>query len=123
VGQALAAIGAQDSATEFQKPFFDDKEEDDRAIGSAKHRVSAPAGPPERLLTRKKQQQRNERTTDMKNKGHQPLPGENHPNQDEVARRAYELYQARGGERGHELEDWLQAEREVNKHGQFTRSG
>jgi len=57
-----------------------------------------------------------------KNKKYQPSPGENHPNQDEVARRAYELYQARGGERGHELEDWLQAEREVNKHGQVIHS-
>lgn len=57
-----------------------------------------------------------------KNKGHQPLPGENHPNQDELARRAYELYQARGREPGHELEDWLQAEREVNKHSQVIHS-
>jgi hypothetical protein len=54
VGQTLAAIGACHSATEFQKRFFDNKEEDDRAIGSAKRRVSAPAGLPARLLTRKK---------------------------------------------------------------------
>jgi hypothetical protein len=32
---------------------------------------------------------------------------------DDVARRAYELYQARGGEPGAELDDWLRAEREL----------
>jgi len=31
----------------------------------------------------------------------------------EIRRRAYELYQERGGEPGHEDEDWLLAEREV----------
>jgi hypothetical protein len=31
----------------------------------------------------------------------------------EVRVRAYELYQQRGGEEGHETEDWLQAEREI----------
>lgn len=30
-----------------------------------------------------------------------------------IARRAYEIYLARGGEKGYELEDWLQAEREI----------
>lgn len=32
---------------------------------------------------------------------------------DAIARRAYELFQARGGEHGYEIEDWLQAEREL----------
>jgi hypothetical protein len=32
---------------------------------------------------------------------------------DRIARRAYELYELRGRENGHELEDWLRAEREV----------
>jgi hypothetical protein len=32
---------------------------------------------------------------------------------DEIARRAYERYVDRGGEHGYDLEDWLQAEREV----------
>jgi DUF2934 family protein len=31
----------------------------------------------------------------------------------DVTRRAYELYEERGGEHGHDLDDWLQAEREV----------
>lgn len=30
-----------------------------------------------------------------------------------VARRAYELYLARGCEHGHDFDDWLQAEREL----------
>ena len=32
---------------------------------------------------------------------------------DEIARRAYELFQRRGGAPGRDLEDWLQAEREL----------
>ncbi len=31
----------------------------------------------------------------------------------EVARRAYERYQARGCEPGHDVEDWLEAEQEL----------
>ena len=33
----------------------------------------------------------------------------------EISLRAYELYEARGREDGHELEDWLRAEDEVTK--------
>ena len=32
---------------------------------------------------------------------------------EKVALRAYELYQQRGGERGHDFDDWTQAENEV----------
>jgi hypothetical protein len=32
---------------------------------------------------------------------------------DRIAKRAYELFLARGGEHGHQLEDWYQAEREL----------
>jgi hypothetical protein len=32
---------------------------------------------------------------------------------DDVARRAYQLYVARGCQDGHDVEDWLQAEREL----------
>ena len=32
---------------------------------------------------------------------------------DRVRTRAYELFVARGGEYGHEIEDWLEAEREL----------
>jgi hypothetical protein len=31
----------------------------------------------------------------------------------DIARRAYELYLSRGGEHGHDVEDWVQAEREL----------
>lgn len=33
---------------------------------------------------------------------------------DEVARRAYEIFLARGGEPGRDLDDWLQAELELS---------
>jgi len=33
--------------------------------------------------------------------------------QDEIRRRAYELYEERGCEAGHEVEDWFEAERQV----------
>ena len=32
---------------------------------------------------------------------------------EQIARRAYELYEARGREDGHDLEDWLRAESEI----------
>lgn len=35
------------------------------------------------------------------------------PAREEIARRAYELYVARGGTHGYDIEDWLQAEREL----------
>jgi hypothetical protein len=31
----------------------------------------------------------------------------------DIARRAYDLYLARGCEQGHDVEDWLQAERDL----------
>jgi hypothetical protein len=33
--------------------------------------------------------------------------------EDQVRRRAYELYEQRGREDGHDVEDWLRAEEEV----------
>ena len=35
------------------------------------------------------------------------------PSREEIAQHAYELYLARGGADGSELEDWLQAEHEL----------
>jgi hypothetical protein len=32
---------------------------------------------------------------------------------DEIARRAYDLFLSRRGEHGHDVEDWVQAEREL----------
>lgn len=50
----------------------------------------------------------------------QPLPAiypfsAGRPTQVEIniKQRAYQLYSSRGGDGGHELEDWLQAEREI----------
>jgi len=52
-----------------------------------------------------------------KAKARSPKPGRPRaqpaPTEDEVRALAYQIYQARGGEPGHELEDWLQAEREL----------
>jgi hypothetical protein len=36
-------------------------------------------------------------------------------------RRAYEIYLERGGQPGHELDDWLQAERELSIRGVTPR--
>jgi hypothetical protein len=33
----------------------------------------------------------------------------------EIRERAYELYEQRGGDEGHELDDWLQAETELQR--------
>ena len=38
-----------------------------------------------------------------------------------IARRAHEIYEARGGAHGKALEDWLQAEREID--AEIDRSG
>ncbi|PYT69445.1 MAG: DUF2934 domain-containing protein [Acidobacteria bacterium] len=42
-----------------------------------------------------------------------PRAAKSDPTQEEIARRAYEIYLERGGAPGHELEDWTQAEREL----------
>ena len=42
-------------------------------------------------------------------------------NHNEIRRRAYEIYLERGGLPGHELEDWLQAEYELQNAAIFTR--
>lgn len=44
------------------------------------------------------------------------------PTRDQIALRAYEIYLERGGEPGHELEDWTQAELELStKNGRSQR--
>lgn len=42
---------------------------------------------------------------------HEPPP---ESRMNKIARRAHEIYAARGGEHGKAMEDWLQAEREVD---------
>lgn len=39
------------------------------------------------------------------------------PDRERIARRAYELYQARGGDDGRADEDWFAAERELRRGG------
>jgi len=46
--------------------------------------------------------------------GRSPSAGSTAAN--DVAARAYELYQLKGGDEGHDLEDWLQAERVIGLH-------
>jgi len=48
--------------------------------------------------------------------------GNGFPAREEIERRAYEIYLARGGEPGHELEDWLQAERELREQRAKSRA-
>ncbi|OJH40788.1 DUF2934 domain-containing protein [Cystobacter ferrugineus] len=40
-------------------------------------------------------------------------PTRSRPTAEQISRRAYELFLARGGEHGHHDEDWIQAEREL----------
>ena len=42
-----------------------------------------------------------------------PLSARSQVTDEEVARRAYELYEQRGGEDGRAWDDWFQAEREL----------
>lgn len=46
------------------------------------------------------------------------IPGATYPARpswEEIARRAHEIFLARGGGEGHEIEDWLEAERELTQ--------
>ena len=40
--------------------------------------------------------------------------GKNHISTEAIAIRAHEIYRERGGTDGHDLDDWLQAERELS---------
>jgi hypothetical protein len=40
-------------------------------------------------------------------------PMKSAPSHEEISKRAYDLYVARGRAPGHDVEDWLQAEREL----------
>jgi hypothetical protein len=41
---------------------------------------------------------------------------------DEISHRAYEIYLERGADSGHELDDWLRAERELAKLALFKKN-
>jgi hypothetical protein len=42
--------------------------------------------------------------------------GRERPSRDEIARLAYRFYELRGRRDGHEVDDWLSAERELTHH-------
>jgi hypothetical protein len=42
-----------------------------------------------------------------------PAPARNGPSHEQIARRAYEIFLARGGQQGNPEQDWFQAEREL----------
>jgi hypothetical protein len=43
------------------------------------------------------------------------MPSSEVARREEIARRAYEIFQARGSGHGQDFEDWLQAEREISE--------
>jgi hypothetical protein len=45
----------------------------------------------------------------------QPSFTETRPDTERIARRAYERYEARGRKDGHDMEDWFEAERELQQ--------
>ena len=42
--------------------------------------------------------------------------GQTSPTHDEIAQLAYSLYESRGRQDGHHMEDWLRAEQELVRH-------
>lgn len=53
----------------------------------------------------------------------EPRDAERHPTREEIESRAFQTYVERGAAEGHDLEDWLQAERELlEKCGQASRT-
>jgi hypothetical protein len=46
---------------------------------------------------------------------------EAHPSYEEIELRAYQIYIERGGAHGHDVDDWLQAERELFE--KYTNTG
>ena len=54
---------------------------------------------------------------------HAPDTSANHtPSHEEIRLRAYEIYLERGGFPGNELDDWLQAERELEREAPPSRA-
>ena len=51
-----------------------------------------------------------------------PVPEVSESRMNRIARRAHEIYEARGGEHGKALEDWLQAEREIDAADETSRA-
>jgi hypothetical protein len=47
--------------------------------------------------------------------GSESLTAAAHPTREETELRAYQIYIERGGAHGHDVDDWLQAERELSE--------
>jgi hypothetical protein len=61
--------------------------------------------------------QSTEKSPQAENKALNP---EVHPKVEEIEVRAYQIYIERGGADGHDVDDWLQAERELSEKYQRT---
>ncbi len=60
--------------------------------------------------------------TEKSSTGGGPQTAEGHPTPEEIELRAYQIYLERGGAQGQDLDDWLQAERELlEKYGKTGR--
>ena len=58
----------------------------------------------------------NRRRTDEQLTQGNDVPNPSSPvERDEISRRAYERYEERGREPGHDVDDWLEAERDVQR--------
>jgi hypothetical protein len=53
------------------------------------------------------------KTMESQASGHGVMSSRNQPTQEQIARRAYEIFLARGGQQGNPEQDWFQAEREL----------
>jgi hypothetical protein len=53
--------------------------------------------------------------------GRQPRTAESQPAREEIELRAYQIYVERGGAHGQDVEDWLQAERQLS--GKYEKPG
>lgn len=53
-----------------------------------------------------------------KNQHKQGSNGGSNPDPKRIEHRAYELYLDRGGDLGHDFDDWLRAERELKEQGE-----
>jgi hypothetical protein len=54
--------------------------------------------------------------------GSEPKTEEGHPTREEIEVRAYQIYLERGGAPGQDVDDWLQAERELVEKYEKTTS-
>jgi hypothetical protein len=61
-------------------------------------------------------------STDLTKKPSTAVTREPHELENQISVRAYELYEARGREDGHEQEDWLRAEEEITGKKVITAS-